>query len=164
MKLKLQICLIIHIIYYAYCLNTSSVSESSSLIIQSIKKFSRNALDFPNFKKFYDKFFYEKTDIIKVAVKNLYSYKNQIPYDYNYLDLCTFKNNSGPKEGITELLTGQKTFYSNYYVFMNQNETCAWACTKNITDKDIKNYKWLINRQYHTTYYLDKLPSGFLTY
>ena len=161
MKLKFQICLIIHIIYYAYCQNTSSVPESSSLIIQSIKKFSRNALDFPNFKKFYDKFFYEKTDIIKVAVKNLYSYKNQIPYDYNYLDLCTFKNNSGPKEGITELLTGQKAFYSNYYVFMNQNETCALSCKKEFNTEEIDKYKWLIKRKYSVTYYLDQLPSGY---
>ena len=46
---------------------------------------------------------------------------------------------------------------------MNQNETCAWACTKNFTEEDVDNYKWLIDRQYYITYYLDKLPSGFLT-
>ena len=53
--------------------------------------------------------------------------------------------------------------YTNYYVFMNQNETCAWACTKEFTEKDIENYKWLIDRNYYVTYYLDKLPSGYKT-
>ena len=54
--------------------------------------------------------------------------------------------------------------YSNYYIFMNQNETCAWSCTKNFTEKDIEKYKWLIDRRYHITYYLDKLPSGYISY
>ena len=94
----------------------------------------------------------------------MHSSKNQIPYDYAFLGLCNKGNISRPKEGITELLTGKRMSYTNYYVFMNQNETCAWACTKNFSEKDIKNYKWLIDRKYYITYYLDKLPSGFQTY
>ena len=66
----------------------------------------------------YDKYFYNKTEILRIAVKNLYSYKNQIPYDYSYLDLCPSANISRPKEGITELITGQRMSYSNYFVHL----------------------------------------------
>ena len=88
-------------------------------------------------KNIYDKHFFSKTDILKIAVKNLYSNKNQIPYDYNYLDLCKPANILRPKEGITELLTGQRMSYSNYYVYMDQNETCNLVCIKNFTKKEI---------------------------
>ncbi len=50
--------------------------------------------------------------------------------------------------------------YSNYFVFMNHNETCNWACTKDFNEMDISNYKWLIDHSYYVTYYLDKLASG----
>ena len=116
-----------------------------------------------SFNDIFDKFFYSKTDILKLTVKTMNSPINQIPYDYTFLELCNPKNISRPKEGITELITGKRMSYTNYYVFMNQNETCAWACTKNFTEEDVDNYKWLIDRKYYITYYLDKLPSGFLT-
>ena len=131
---------------------------------EKIKQISRKNINIPGFDEIFDKFFYTKSEILKVTVKNIHSSKNQIPYGYSFLGLCNPKNASLPKEGITELLTGKRMSYSNYYVFMNQNETCAWACTKNFTKKDIINFKWLIDRKYHITYYLDKLPSGFLNH
>ena len=128
------------------------------------KFFDRKTINLFGFEEIIDKFFYSKSEILKLTVKNMHSAKNQIPYSYSTLGLCHPFNVSRPKEGITELLTGQRMSYSNYFVFMNQNETCAWCCTKNFTEKDTKIYKWLIDRRYHTTFYLDKLPSGYLTY
>ena len=52
--------------------------------------------------------------------------------------------------------------YSNYFIFMNQNETCNLVCVKNFTNEEIEKYQWLIHRKYAATYYLDKLPSGHL--
>ena len=132
--------------------------------LEKVKQIGRKNLKIPGFNEIFDKFFYTKSEILKLAVKTMHSSKNQIPYDYAFLGLCNKGNISRPKEGITELLTGKRMSYTNYYVFMNQNETCAWACTKNFSEKDIKNYKWLIDRKYYITYYLDKLPSGFQTY
>ena len=154
--MKLTLFLLIIIYFFNYI--------NSQKIVDRIKQIGRKNINIPGFNEIFDKFFYTKSEILKLTVKSMHSSKNQIPYSYSFLELCNAKNASLPKEGITELLTGKRMSYTNYYVFMNQNETCAWACTKNFTDKDIKNYKWLINRQYHTTYYLDKLPSGFLTY
>jgi transmembrane 9 superfamily protein 2/4 len=141
--------------------NYSNV-EKEKLFAKALKQ-GRRTIPLFNFDDILDKLFYSKTDLLKLTVKNIHSSKNQIPYDYTYLDLCTPKKLKHPREGITELLTGKRMSYSNYYIFMNQNETCAWSCTKNFTEQDIEKYKWLIDRKYHITYYLDKLPSGFLT-
>ena len=159
------ICLIFIILNLIIITNSQnfSILESEQLF-DKVKTFGRKNLKLPSFNDILDKFFYSKTDILGLTVKNIHSSKNQIPYDYRYLGLCNPKNISRPLEGITELLTGKRMSFSNYYVFMNQNETCAWACIKNFTQRDIDTYKWLIDRRYYVTYYLDKLPSGFLTY
>ena len=161
MKFFLSFNLIFCLYIYINTQETTVISKSFELL-KNITKFNRNSIKFPNFKDIYDKYFYNKTDIIKIAVKNLYSHKNQIPYDYQYLNMCTPEKILRPKEGITELLTGQRMSYSNYFIFMNQNETCNLACIKNFTKEEIKKYEWLINRRYTATYYLDKLPSGVL--
>ena len=128
------------------------------------EKNRRKNINIFNINELVDTFFYSKSETLKLTVKNIHSSRNQIPYDYQYLDLCNPTNITHPAEGITELLTGKRMSYTNYYVFMNQNETCIPACTKYFSEKDIEKYKWLIDRRYHITYYLDKLPSGYLTY
>ena len=161
----MKIFLLLFIIFsFCYYINTqdSSIKSKSFEFIKNFTKFNRNSIKIPNIKDIYDKYFYNKTEILRIAVKNLYSYKNQIPYDYSYLDLCPSANISRPKEGITELITGQRMSYSNYFVFMNQNETCNLVCIKNFTKEEKEKYEWLIKRKYSVTYYLDKLPSGYL--
>ena len=160
MKYFLRIIIIFSLYFYISTQEPSIVSKTSNLL-KKIKRFSRKSIKLPNLKNIYDKHFFSKTDILKIAVKNLYSNKNQIPYDYNYLDLCKPANILRPKEGITELLTGQRMSYSNYYVYMDQNETCNLVCIKNFTNEEIEKYQWLIKRRYSATYYLDKLPSGY---
>ena len=160
MKYFLRAIIIFSLYIYANTQEHPKASKASSLL-NEFKKFSRKSIKLPNLKNIYDKYFYSKTDILKIAVKNLYSNKNQIPYDYNYLDLCKPDIISRPKEGITELLTGKRMSYSNYYAYMNQNETCILVCIKDFTKEETEKYEWLIKRKYSATYYLDKLPSGY---
>ena len=161
MKYFLRAIIIFSLYIYANTQEHPKASKTSSLL-NEFKKFSRKSIKLPNLKNIYDKYFYSKTDILKIAVKNLYSNKNQIPYDYNYLDLCKPDIISRPKEVITELLTGKRMSYTNYYAYMNQNETCILVCIKDFTKEETEKYEWLIKRKYSATYYLDKLPSGFL--
>ena len=91
----------------------------------------------------------------------LSSVKTQIPFSYNYLDLCEDENPYRPNETFTELLSGTRSQYSNYIFEMNFNATCLSACMKEFSEDDIEIYKWLIDRNYYVTYYLDKLPSGY---
>ena len=144
--------------------NISITDNINEKLFAKAQKSGRKNVPFFTFDDIINRLYYKKTEALKLTVKNIHSSKNQIPYDYTYLDLCNSKNIYRPKEGITELLTGKRMSYSNYYIFMNQNETCAWSCTKNFTEKDIEKYKWLIDRRYHITYYLDKLPSGLISY
>ena len=154
------------IIFHIFALiNSQDATKKISDIYEKVQRFRRKKIKIPNIKDIYnDKYFYNKTDILRITVKNMNSFKNQIPYDYEYLDICTPENISHPKEGITELLTGRRMSYSNYFAFMNHNETCNLACVKNFTDEEIIKYEWLIDERYFTTYYLDKLPSGHLFY
>ena len=157
--------IIINILHYSSSHNFSVIENHKKLFKKlKVRSRIRKNMKIPSFNDIFDKFFYSKSDILKISVKNIHSIKNQIPYDYTYLELCNPKNVSRPKEGITELLTGKRMSYTNYYIFMNQNETCASSCTKYFTEEDIEKYKWLIDRRYFITYYLDKLPSGYLTY
>ena len=141
-------------------LNIIIIIKADDKFFEKVKQLGRKNIRLSNFQNIYDKFFYNKSEILRIAVKGLDSYRNQIPYDYEYLNACIPKNISRPKEGITELLTGRRMRYSNYFVFMNHNETCNWACTKDFNEMDISNYKWLIDHSYYVTYYLDKLASG----
>ena len=161
MKIFFRLCIIFYLCFYINTQDSSLLSKGIEYI-KNFTKFNRDSIKIPNFKDIYEKYFYNKTDILKIAVKNLYSRRNQIPYDYTYLNLCSSSHISRPKEGITELLTGQRMSYTNYFIFMNQNETCNLVCKKNFTKEEIEKYEWLIHRKYSVTYYLDKLPSGYL--
>ena len=90
----------------------------------------------------------------------LSSIKTQIPFSYNYLDLCVDDNIYHPNETFTELLTGTRAQYSNYIFEMNYNVTCLPACYKELTEDDIETYKWLIDRNYYINFYLDSLRAG----
>ena len=158
MKLNLFQLIIIFLFNY---INSQNESEK---LFDKLKQIGRKNINIPGFNEIFEKLFYTKSEILRLTVNSIHSSKNQIPYGYSFLGFCNPKNGTLPKEGITELLTGNRMSYSNYFVFMNQNETCAWACTKNFTEIDIKNFKWLIDRNYYITYYLDKLPSGFLPF
>ena len=160
MKFKLRLILIFSLYFYINTQESSILSKGLNFI-KKLRRFSRKNIKLPNIKDITDKYFYNKTDTLKITVKNLYSKKNQVPYNYDYLGLCTIQNISRPNEGIIELLTGKRMSYSNYYIFMNQNETCNLMCIKNFTNDDIEKYTWLIHRKYSATYYLDKLASGY---
>ena len=159
--MSLFLCIILNIFIYIFSQDYSI--RDNNIFFDKVNQIRKN-INIPSFSDIFDKFFYSKSDLLKLTVKTMHSSVNQIPYDYTFLELCNPTEISRPKEGITELITGKRMSYTNYYVFMNQNETCAWACTKNFTEEDVDNYKWLIDRKYHITYYLDKLPSGFYTY
>lgn len=44
-----------------------------------------------------------------------------------------------------------------------QNQECEILCSKNYTEFDIDNFKWMIERDYHYTFYIDDLPSAFVS-
>ena len=91
----------------------------------------------------------------------LSSVKTQIPFSYNYLDLCEDENPYRPNETFTELLSGTRAEYTSFLLDMNFNESCKISCEKKFSKKDIKKFKWFIDRDYFFNFYLDSLPSGY---
>ena len=45
---------------------------------------------------------------------------------------------------------------------MMVNEDCQYLCSKKYQQHEIDNFKWLIGRDYHYTYYVDELPSAYV--
>ena len=93
----------------------------------------------------------------------LSSTSTQIPFSYKYLNLCREKIPSRPNETFTELLSGTRAEYTSFILEMNFNDSCKQFCDKEFKQKDIKIFKWLIDRDYFINFYLDSLPSSYTT-
>ena len=91
------------------------------------------------------------------------SIKNQIPYDYYYLNICPPEDVEKVKDNLGEIITGSKTYYTNYKVKVNQNEYCKQLCKKKISKANYNNFKFLIDKKYNANWYLDMLPAGYAT-
>ena len=154
-------------LFFTPIIKTNKTSETPqkstfSKIISKLDSIRTGSITIPNAQSILDKYYYNRTDILVATVKNLHSYRSQIPYDYSYLKLCQI-NLDTPPEGISELLTGKKSRFTNFIFSMNINETCALSCIKTFTKEEVEKFQWLIKNHYSVTYYLDKLPSGRLS-
>ena len=78
MKFKLRLILIFSLFFYINTQESSILSKGFN-IIKKIKKFSRRNIKLPNIKTITDKYFYNKTEMLKITVKNLYSKKIKFP-------------------------------------------------------------------------------------
>jgi hypothetical protein len=72
------------IIFHIFALiNSQDATKRISDIYEKVQRFRRKKVKVPNIKDIYtNKYFYNKTDLLRITVKNMNSYKNQIPYDY----------------------------------------------------------------------------------
>ena len=93
----------------------------------------------------------------------LSSTTTQIPFSYKYLNICREKIPLVPNETFTELLSGTRAEYTSFILEMNFNDSCKLFCEKKFKEKDIKRFKWLIDRDYFINFYLDSLPSSYTT-
>ena len=91
----------------------------------------------------------------------LSSFGTQIPFSYKYLNICRDNIPLRPNETFTELLSGTRAEYTSFLLDMNFNESCKISCEKKFSKKDIKKFKWFIDRDYFFNFYLDSLPSGY---
>lgn len=65
-------------------------------------------------------------------------------------------------DNIGEIISGQRTSYTNYIMNINQDEKCKIYCVKNMTS-EFQRYSWLIKRNYLINWYLDFLPAGVIS-
>jgi transmembrane 9 superfamily protein 2/4 len=89
------------------------------------------------------------------------SIETQIPFSYYYLNISMPKNMTLEDEGLSEIFTGDYMYFTNYQIKVNNDQYCKYHDTKNFTNYDTYLFKWMIDRDYRISFYLDKLPAGF---
>ena len=101
---------------------------------------------------------------INIQVGKLSSNNYIIPYSFNRLNICNLKRLQRAEDNLGEILTGEDLYLSEYTAQINKNKYCAVLCYTNFTFNSIKKLKKLINRNYYTNWYVDKLPAGLMYY
>ncbi len=48
-------------------------------------------------------------------------------------------------------------------VKMMENQECKYICNKKFDSKQVDDFKWMIDRDYHYTYFVDDLPSAYVS-
>jgi transmembrane 9 superfamily protein 2/4 len=108
-------------------------------------------------KDFYS---YKLNDTLLISVGSMNSIEVQIPFDYYYLNICRPQELIQEPDNLGEILTGDKSYQTNYVFQMGQNEYCRELCSKKFSLYDASLLKWFVSRNYTTSWYVDKLLAG----
>ena len=101
---------------------------------------------------------------INIEVGKLSSNNYIIPYSYNRLRICNLKRLKRAEDNLGEILTGEDLFISDYSAKINENKYCEVLCNNQFTRNTVKKLQRLIDRNYYTNWYVDKLPAGLIYY
>ena len=98
---------------------------------------------------------------LSIMVGPITSPKNPIPFNYYHLGICKPMKIEKEDDSLGEILTGKEMFKTQYEAFIKKNEFCKIICVENITESKIKTLKWVISNKYSSSWFADKLPSGY---
>ncbi len=101
---------------------------------------------------------------INIEVGKLSSYNYIIPYSFNRLRICNLKRLQRAEDNLGEILTGEDLYISDYSAKINENKYCEILCNNHFTMQNVRKLKRLIDRNYYTNWYVDKLPAGLISY
>ncbi len=98
-----------------------------------------------------------------IKVGKLESIRTQFPFSYFYLPVCR-KNISDSinqeSQSLGEVLTGESTFISDYDANFLENEYCKVLCKRKLNEFDMDIFKWMVEQEYTSNWFLDDLPAG----
>ena len=99
---------------------------------------------------------------LEIQAGLLSSINGIVPYSYEKIKICDVKKIIKAEDTLGEILTGEKIYNTGYIAKTGDNSFCEILCY-NQFDKDSLNLiKNLINKNYFTNWYLDKLPAGLI--
>ena len=101
---------------------------------------------------------------INIEVGKLSSYNYIIPYSFNRLRICNLKRLQRAEDNLGEILTGEDLYISDYTANINENKYCETLCYNQFTRNTLRKLKRLIDRNYYSNWYVDKLPAGLIYY
>ena len=107
---------------------------------------------------------HEEGTTINIEVGKLSSSNYIIPYSYNRLKICNLKRLQRAEDNLGEILTGEDLYLSDYSAKINENKFCEVLCNNQFTRNTLRKLKKLIDRNYYTNWYVDKLPAGLMYY
>ena len=107
---------------------------------------------------------HEEGSQIHIQVGSLSSNNYIIPYSYKRLQICDLSKFKRVEDNLGEILSGEDLYISNYYANINENKYCALLCNNQFMRHNLKVLRRLIERNYHTNWYVDSLPAGLIKY
>ena len=107
---------------------------------------------------------HEEGSQINIQVGSLSSDNYIIPYSYRRLQICDLSNLKRVEDNLGEILSGEDLYISSYFANINENKYCALLCNNQFMRHNLKVLRRLIDRNYHTNWYVDSLPAGLIQY
>ena len=107
---------------------------------------------------------HEEKSKINIQVGSLSSNNYIIPYSYKRLQICDVGRLKRVEDNLGEILSGEDIYISNYFGNINQNKYCALLCNNQFMRHNLKTLRRLIERNYHTNWYVDSLPAGLIQF
>ena len=107
---------------------------------------------------------HEEKSKINIQVGSLSSNNYIIPYSYKRLQICDVGKLKRVEDNLGEILSGEDIYISNYYGNINQNKYWALLCKNQFMRHNLKTLRRLIERNYHTNWYVDSLPAGLIQF
>lgn len=103
---------------------------------------------------------YKAGDKVIIFASSLTSSETQLPFDYFYLPYCKGKGFEVESDNIGQALSGDVVEKTGYEVQMNVPIKCKSLCRQAMNNRQVRNFKWMIDRDYRAMWILDSLPSG----
>jgi transmembrane 9 superfamily member 2/4 len=103
---------------------------------------------------------YKNDEDILLLAGPLTSVETQLPFEYYYLPFCKGEDYQVNNENLGQALTGDVLERTPYNIKMNHPALCQYLCTKVISRSDLRNLRWMIDRDYRSKWIVDNLPSG----
>ena len=107
---------------------------------------------------------HEEGSQINIQVGSLSSNNYIIPYSYKRLQICDFGKLKRVEDNLGEILSREDLYISNYFTNINENKYCALLCNNQFMRHNLKILRRLIERNYHTNWYVDSMPAGLIYY
>ncbi|CAM9739693.1 unnamed protein product [Chrysoparadoxa australica] len=103
---------------------------------------------------------YKTGQQVPLKVVSLTSTRTQLPYDFYSVPYCRPRKHKRQSENLGEVLTGDVITTSPYEIKAMENKLCEVLCERDLSAKDMKTFRRLIDGEYRVHMMIDNLPAA----
>ena len=108
-----------------------------------------------------DSYYYKQNQTMSITVTDVNSISIQVPYSYNFLNLCSdYSSSIKQTKTLSDIILGTEYTLTPYTIKINQDQKCKFICQKDFNALDVSRFQWLIERNYFINFALDHLSAG----